>query len=177
MPRNIEIKVRVPDLQAVRPTAQQLASQSLGADEQVDRYYEVAGAQRVKLRTSRRSAPALIRYARPETANVRASDYDISPVRDGDAGLCVVPKGAPIVTVRKRREVFLVDNVRIHLDEVDGLGTFLELEPAVDAEHDEATCRRQIGEITRALGLEPSEFLRASYADLLLEKCAGRTTS
>jgi len=79
----------------------------------------------------------------------------------------LVPKTRPVVTVRKRREVLLLDNVRIHLDEVDGLSRFLELEAVVDAAHDEAACRRRLAEITAALGLREADFIRASYAELL----------
>jgi predicted adenylyl cyclase CyaB len=70
--------------------------------------------------------------------------------------------------VRKRREIYLRDNVRFHLDTVDDLGNFLELEAVVDSAHDEATCRAQIDDIVAALRLDPSTFIRASYADLLL---------
>jgi predicted adenylyl cyclase CyaB len=81
-----------------------------------------------------------------------------------------VPKSAPLVVVCKRREVLLWDNVRIHLDQVDGLGTFLELEAVVDALHDETACRAQIDRLMDALRLSESDLIRASYAELLLER-------
>ena len=82
-----------------------------------------------------------------------------------------MPKGTPLVVVRKRREILLWDNVRIHLDEVDGLGTFLELEAVVDERHDEATCHAQVARLMPALGLAESDLIAASYADLL--ECGG----
>jgi predicted adenylyl cyclase CyaB len=167
MPRNVEIKVRLADLAAARAAVARLGARLDGTDTQVDRYYTLDGGRRVKLRTFGRGGAELITYDRPEVAGVRTSAYEITPVRDDAAGVCLVPKGEPLVVVRKRREVHLLDNVRIHLDSVDGLGTFLELEAVVDAAHEERACARQIDEICRALGVDPASALRASYAELL----------
>src|SRR6059036_832338 len=143
VPRNLEIKVRVADLAPARATAARLGARPAGVEVQVDRYYELEGGSRLKLRTVPGRPAELIRYRRPECDAVRTSDYEVTPVRDADARRCLVPETRPVVTVRKRREVLLLDNVRIHLDEVDGLGRFLELEAVVDAAHDEAAGRRR----------------------------------
>ena len=81
--------------------------------------------------------------------------------------------GEPIVIVSKRREVFWIENVRVHLDSVDGLGDFLELEAVVDEQHDEATCRRQVDDLLVDLGIGPGDLIRASYSDLLLARRGG----
>jgi predicted adenylyl cyclase CyaB len=162
--QNVEIKVRIPDLAAASAVVRGLGAVSQGEIEQVDRYYEVDVRRRVKLRTVAGQAAELITYTRPETEGVRVSTYEVTPVRDR---ACLVPKGRPKILVRKRREVLLLDNVRVHLDTVDQLGTFLELEAVVDAAHDEAACRRQVDVITAALGVADGDLLRASYADLL----------
>ena len=167
VPRNLEIKVRVADLAPARATAARLGARPAGVEVQVDRYYELEGGPRLKLRTVPGRPAELIRYRRLECDAVRTSDYEVTPVRDAAARRCLVPKTRPVVTVRKRREVLLLDNVRIHLDEVDGLGRFLELEAVVDAAHDQAACRRRVAEITAALGLREADFIRASYAELL----------
>jgi len=162
--QNVEIKVRIPDLAAAGAMVRGLGATSQGIVEQVDRYYEVDVHRRVKLRTVAGRAAELITYTRPEIDGVRVSTYQVTPVRDG---ACLVPKGRPKVLVRKRREVLLLDNVRVHLDDVDHLGTFLELEAVVDEAHDEAACRRQVDAITAALGVRHDQLLRESYADLL----------
>ncbi len=167
MARNIEIKVRIADLAAAGAVVRGLGATSQGVVEQVDRYYEVDVHRRVKLRTVAGRAAELITYTRPEVDGVRVSTYEVTPVRDG---ACLVPKGRPKVLVRKRREILLLDNVRVHLDDVDHLGTFLELEAVVDDTHDEAACRRQVDELSAALGLRHDQLLRESYADLLLER-------
>jgi predicted adenylyl cyclase CyaB len=167
MAQNVEIKVAVADLAVLRSAVALLGAVWSEAQDQVDRYYLVEGAERLKLRTVNGGAAQMIRYARPETDAARTSTYEITPVRDEEARRCLVPPGPPLVTVRKHREIWLRDNVRFHLDAVEGLTTFLELEAVVDAAHDEAICRAQVEEVVSALGLDPRTFIRASYADLL----------
>jgi adenylate cyclase, class 2 len=165
--RNVEVKARLGDLDAARDVARSAGARFAWVDTQMDRYYELEGARRLKLRTCGRAPAELIRYDRAETAGVRPSDYEISPVRDAVAQACLVPKGEPLVVVRKRRELWLVDDVRIHLDDVDGLGTFLELEAVVDATHDEATCRAAVHRLLALFGVAEADCVRASYGDLL----------
>ena len=167
MARNVEMKVRLDDLELARVAAVGVGARFAWVDTQVDRYYELDGGRRVKLRTCGRAPAELIRYDRPETTGVRASEYEVLPVRDEQARACLVPKGEPLVVVRKRRELWLVDNVRIHLDTVDGLGTFLELEAVVDAVHDEAACRAAVYRLLAVFGVAEGDCLRASYSDLL----------
>lgn len=166
MPRNIEMKARLVDLEAARAIVLRLGARPFAIEEQTDRYYELEGARRVKLRTVPGKPAEMIHYHRDEGSGVRASDYEVTKVRDEENAACLVPKGEPLVTVRKRREVLLIGNVRIHLDEVEGLGTFLELEAVVDASHDDARCRAQVDEILAALEIGKSELIRASYSDL-----------
>ncbi len=167
MPRNIEIKTALSDLESTRAAVERLGARYAEDLEQVDRYYEIDGARRLKLRSFGNGRAEIIRYSRPEAEGVRASDYEVTPVRDESAGLCLVPKGRALVIVRKRRQVYMLDNVRIHLDRVEGLGEFLELEAVLDAAHDDTRCRAQVDEITAALGLDPRLFIRASYADMM----------
>ena len=167
MPRNIEIKARVADLDRVRALAGRLGARSHGVERQTDRYYVLDADRRVKLRVVHGERAELIEYRRPESRSVRASDYTVTAVRDEEAGLCLVPKGPPLVVVRKQREIMLWDNVRIHLDQVDGLGTFLELEAVVDARHDDAACCAQVAALMRTLAIADTDLIRASYAELL----------
>jgi adenylate cyclase, class 2 len=176
MARNIEIKARVADLAAARTMALEAGARLHAVEEQTDRYYAVDGAHRVKLRTIAGGRAELVEYRRSEASGVRASDYTITPVRDEAAGLCLVPKGTPRVVVRKRREILLWDNVRIHLDAVDGLGCFVELEAVLDERHDEPTCRAQVGTLMRALALRDDALIRASYAEMADQRISGVST-
>ena len=69
--------------------------------------------------------------------------------------------------VRKRREVWHWHNVRVHLDEVGELGTFIEFEAVLDEESDEAISVVRLETLGRALGLDPANDVPGSYADLL----------
>jgi predicted adenylyl cyclase CyaB len=171
VPRNIEVKIRVRELAPIRVAVLAAGARSRGVEAQIDRYYELAGGRRVKLRVRDGATAEMIRYDRPETSGVRASTYEVTPVRDPDAGVCMVPKDAPVSIVRKRRELLVIDNVRIHLDDVDGLGTFLELEAVVDPAHDDDTCRRQVSALLDTLGLATIEPIRASYGELVRAAC------
>jgi predicted adenylyl cyclase CyaB len=170
MARNVEIKARLGDIDRARAAAVAAGARPHAVEEQTDRYYVLDGGRRVKLRTCGGGRAELIEYDRPEIGGVRTSDYTVTPVRDREAGACLVPKGEPLVVVRKRREILLRDNVRIHLDRVEGLGTFLELEAVVDGAHDEARCRDQVAFLLRALQVDEAALLRASYSELLRER-------
>jgi len=72
--------------------------------------------------------------------------------------------------VRKRREIYLVENVRIHLDEVEGLGTFLEFEAMLDQQHpDEQVARELLDRLAGEFGLGPDSLLSGSYGELWAE--------
>ena len=72
---------------------------------------------------------------------------------------------APGVCVRKRRDLWLHQGTRIHLDRVDGLGTFVEIE--VPFTGNAAAARRAMGRLTDCLGITAGDVVRCSYADLL----------
>jgi adenylate cyclase class 2 len=173
MARNIEVKLRLADPARVRAAAVAAGARSAGVETQVDRYYALDGGRRVKLRTRDRGVAELIRYDRPEVAGVRVSDYTVTPA--GPA--CRVPAGPPIAVVRKRREVLLLENVRIHLDEVERLGAFLEIEAVVDARHDDAACRRQVDALLARLGLADVVPIPSSYGELIREKGSPRASA
>ncbi|HEV3416932.1 MAG TPA: CYTH domain-containing protein, partial [Pirellulales bacterium] len=72
------------------------------------------------------------------------------------------------VVVRKTRRIYLSQNVRIHLDEVDGLGSFLEFEAVLDAQTDDAVGQLQIEELRRQFGIAAGDLLTGSYGDMLV---------
>jgi predicted adenylyl cyclase CyaB len=74
------------------------------------------------------------------------------------------------IVVRKRREVFLHYNVRIHLDEVESLGSFLEFEAVLGPDADAALSQNRLDFLTREFGLTDETLLDRSYSDLLAAK-------
>lgn len=168
MPRNVEVKARLRDPARARAVARELAGRAPEVERQVDTYHQVdaSGARRVKVRRSDRHGLQLIRYARPEVATVRTSEYQRILLR-GPEDPALQGLGPPLLEVSKRREVLWIENVRVHLDEVEGLGRFLELEAVVGEEHDEEACRSRVEELLVVLGIAPEDRIRASYSDLL----------
>jgi predicted adenylyl cyclase CyaB len=168
--RNLELKVRVPDLARVRSACARVATRA-AVIEQVDTYFHAAHG-RLKLRESvsgsEECAATLLAYDRPDRSGVRASDYHLVAVPD-PAGVKSALSAALGVrgVVRKRREVHMYHNVRIHLDDVEGLGTFVELEAVVSPEADEELSLTRLDALCGLLGLSRGDGVAGSYADLL----------
>jgi predicted adenylyl cyclase CyaB len=170
MRANLELKARCADLDAARARATQLATAWLGVDEQVDTYF-VTKTGRLKLRESRRSGAQLIPYFRSDAPGAKRSDYQVIAVDDG-VGLARM-LGAMLGVhrvVRKRREIALYENVRIHLDRVAGLGTFVELEAVWDGtEAGRAEQERKVAFLRERLGLRDEDLVAGGYETLLGE--------
>jgi predicted adenylyl cyclase CyaB len=165
--KNIEVKVRCPDLERAREIARQLGATEAGTLRQVDTYFHVP-AGRLKLRQVEPGPGQLIFYHRPDQAGPKVSEYDVVPVAEPVRLRALLAAALGIlVEVHKQRELWLLDNVRIHLDTVHGLGTFLEFEVVVDAAHPESTCWAQARQLMADFGLVVADLVAGSYADLL----------
>lgn len=165
--RNIELKARLADLEAARRVAVEVATERAGVQHQVDTYFHVAHG-RLKLREIAGAGAQLVWYERPDEEGPKESDYRLVSVPDAE-GIKAALTGAlgVRVVVSKRREIFLARNVRIHLDEVDGLGTFLEFEAVLGPDVDDAAGRQQVDDLMRRFGIRADDLLPGSYADLL----------
>ncbi len=179
MKRNIEIKAACDDLDRVRAAVQALSAQSAGIEEQCDTYFRTTHG-RLKLRRrllNSEDAGAgaadehfeLIWYQRPDTTTAKGSDYYLIRVIDGAELRRLFADGLGILAeVHKRRTVYLWRNVRIHLDEVRRLGSFIELEAIVDGTCDEASALAKIDHLCKVLKILPDQLIDVSYSDLLL---------
>ncbi len=170
MRANIEIKARVADLDAVRARAKALATEWVGVDRQVDTYFATREG-RLKLRESSRSGGQLVPYLRPDHDGPRRSDYQVIPVEDpeGLRSLLSTLLGVHRV-VRKTREIALVDNVRIHLDDVDTLGAFVELEAVFDGSAEQESVEREkVDGLMRELGLRRDALIEGSYEGMVVD--------
>lgn len=165
--RNLEVKARCADLDEVRQRLTPLGARLDSIQQQTDTYFHVPHG-RLKLRQIDNQPAALIAYHRPNETGVRASDYVLIPIPDPFALLTGLTMTLGIRgVVSKRREVYLWHNVRIHLDAVADLGTFLEFEAVLSATVNEVQSQQYLDELTRALVLQPADYLAESYADLL----------
>ncbi len=167
MPRNIEVKARLPDPAAARATAERLCGSPAAILRQTDTYFHCTFG-RLKLREIEDAVAQLIAYERPDTPDSKGSDYLIATVDD----LATLRRALAAAlgirgVVRKTRRLYLHHNVRIHLDDVEHLGTFLEFEAVLGDEIDDVTGRRQVEELCRKFGLDAGDLLAGSYGDML----------
>jgi predicted adenylyl cyclase CyaB len=165
--RNLELKAPCPDLARVRETVRHLGARAGGIEVQTDTYFQVPHG-RLKLREIEGRPPILIWYDRPNRDSVRTSTYHLVPVTAPGAlhGALTAALGLR-GQVRKRREIYFWHNVRIHLDEVTGLGTFIEFEAALSAPDDEVPSRDRLDHLCELLVIQPGDSLAPSYADLM----------
>jgi len=172
--RNIELKARLADLARARDTAARLGARPLGILRQVDTYFTCAQG-RLKLRQIDDREACLIAYERPDRADAKASDYHLVPVADADALLAALSVACGVVAVvAKRRELWMYENVRIHLDDVAELGSFLEFEAVLGPDHDDRQGESQLALLRAAFEIPNSDLLARSYVDLLLAERASR---
>jgi predicted adenylyl cyclase CyaB len=139
--------------------------------DQVDRYFVVPHG-RLKLRQRRGQQTAeLICYVRPDAKRARASEYQTLTVEDPAGMLRLLRTMFPAgVCVRKRRDLWLFGETRVHLDQVSRLGRFVEIEAPFTRNAAEA--RRVMRMLRERLGIRPGDVLACSYADLLARRSA-----
>lgn len=166
MGQNVEIKARCADLSAAAARALAAGAVDQGVLVQHDTFYAVP-AGRLKLRRINGDRAELIFYHRPNTPAARMSEYQIVPVADPAAthALLSAALGAT-AEVRKRRHLLLWKNVRVHLDEVQGLGSFVELEAVVGPDADADESARRLAEMQQILRIEPADLVDRAYAEL-----------
>ncbi|MGA7670721.1 MAG: class IV adenylate cyclase [Nitrolancea sp.] len=166
--RNIETKARVADLERVRNVALTIGAEDRGVQRDTDSYFRVAHG-RLKLRVSEGiPGGTLIAYHRPDQSGSRDSDYCLVAIVDPDALKEALSETLGVlVEVRKRRHLFIYGATRIHLDEVDDLGAFIELETLL-GDHARDNAEAEHAFLRVQLGLQIETTIAGSYSDLLM---------
>jgi predicted adenylyl cyclase CyaB len=164
---NIELKARCDDLGRLRDACASLGAEAQEPERQIDTYFGVAQG-RLKLRESLRSGAELIYYMRPDVAGARESHYEIYQVEDAEGLKALLKRALGVqAVVAKRREIYLIGNVRVHLDKVQGLGSFVELEGIVDHQAELFHVAEEVRRLEHALGIDTPSLVKESYADLV----------
>ncbi|MFT3674600.1 MAG: class IV adenylate cyclase [Chitinophagaceae bacterium] len=167
---NVEIKARCTDPAAIRNYLLAHNAEFKGVDEQTDTYFNVPNG-RLKLREGR-IENNLIQYNRPDQAGPKNSDFKLVKVPDA-AGLktaLTASLGLKVV-VQKKREIYFIGNVKFHVDEVPGLGSFMEIEAGnigAGAGLDQPALLQQCQHYMRELGIHNEDLIQVSYSDMLL---------
>ena len=166
MRRNIEVKALDPDPERSLAVCRELGAEDHGVIRQRDTYFR-AHEGRLKLREEEPGGATLVQYERPDAAAARESRYRLVPVADPDALREALDAAlGTLVVVSKARRLLLWEGVRIHLDRVEGLGSFVELEGVAPLESDLSAERERVARLSEALGI--AEVLPDSYSDRLL---------
>jgi homotetrameric cytidine deaminase len=167
--RNIEFKARDPQPGRTLELALALGAEDRGEIAQTDTYFSRARG-RLKLREQDPGEAELIQYHRADAPGARESEYRRVPAADARAFRAALDAALGIlVVVEKRRRLLLHENVRIHLDEVDGLGSFVELEAVAAPESDLAAEHDKVRRLRAELGVAEDSLVPRSYSDLLLD--------
>ena len=167
--RNVELKARDPHPERSLERARALGAEDRGELRQRDTYFATPRG-RLKLREQEPGGAELIAYERADAAEARESRYRIAPVEDAaalrealDAAL------GTTVVVDKRRRLLLWEGVRIHLDRVEGLGDFVELEGVAAEGSDLAREADLVARLREELAIADDAIEATGYADLLNE--------
>lgn len=169
MARNVEIKARVAGLDAIRARAASLASGPGEVVHQTDTFFVVPQG-RLKIREFADGSGELISYERPDEPGPKLSAYSRVACRDARELVSALSRVLPVRgTVVKRREVFLVGRTRVHLDQVERLGAFVELEVVMGDGDPVEGADREARDLLEALAIPPATLVTGAYVDLLDE--------
>jgi len=167
MARNIEIKARISSVDALLPVVRAVAGGQAELIEQDDSFFVVPSG-RLKLRQFADGSAELIHYHRPDSAAAKASDYVRTPVAEPTTMREALARGCGLLgRVRKRRWLLLVGQTRVHLDRVEGLGDFMELEVVLRDEQRDAEGVAIAETLMAQLGLQQAPRLAGAYLDLI----------
>jgi predicted adenylyl cyclase CyaB len=171
MNRNVEIKACVDSLLAIRDRVRALADDGPRLLEQEDTFF-VCPKGRLKLRQLSGAAEAeLIYYERSDRKGPKESHYVVHRTADGEGLKRVLSQSLGVRgVVRKRRELFLVGQTRVHLDEVEGLGTFVELEVVLRPDQTSSDGTSVAIGLMEQLGISADQLIDKAYLDLLNQR-------
>jgi len=163
---NLEIKLPINSFEKIKNILMEKSAEDKGILIQKDTYFKY-GRGLLKLRNQNGSFE-LIKYNRDETGKDRWSNYELLFIKGENVEEYLSDILIPECVVEKKRELFLYDNTRIHLDTVKNLGLFLELETLVFDDYEDAKLR--FDKVVNLLSLDISAQIRLSYRDLILKK-------
>ncbi len=165
---NVEIKAICNDLEKIRRILLERNAKLIGLDHQVDTYYR-SSSGRLKLREGN-IENNLIWYQRPDQAGPKTSHCVLYKTEKDSALKAILHDAMGVmVVVDKEREIYFIDNIKIHLDQVKGLGTFLEIEAqSEEGDKSEELLHSQCVKLMDELGIRNEDLVNESYSDLLL---------
>ena len=167
MPTNIEIKARVHEMERLESNVQSMTKAEPILLYQEDYFFHVPQG-RLKLRVLSTGRAELIYYNRPNIPGPKQSAYYKTEIADPQALKETLANALGIMgVVRKTRKLYLYEQTRIHLDDVEGLGHFMELEVMLKEDQTNEDGADIAEEIMRQLHIDPRDLVDSAYIDLL----------
>ncbi len=167
MARNVEIKARIASVESLFALVEKLADDGPTEIMQDDTFFSCANG-RLKLRTGSAGEGQLIFYQRPDISGPKESFYLISRTATPDSLRQVLSLAyGECGRVRKRRTLFLIGRTRVHLDTVEGLGDFLELEVVLSDNESTEAGQSIANGILQKLSISPEQLTEGAYVDLV----------
>lgn len=166
---NVEIKATCSNPSQVRSVLEEQGADFKGTDHQVDTYFNVPDG-RLKLRRGS-IEQNLIFYRRANSKTPKASDINLVPANHPDQLHNLLDNALSTkVVVDKKREIYFIDNVKFHIDEVQDLGTFVEIE-AIDQDGfiGEKKLHEQCQKYMKLFEIKDEDLIAGSYSDMLIE--------
>ena len=177
MERNVEIKARIESLDSILPVVAALAESAPSEIVQDDTFFSCPHG-RLKLRVFSETDGELIFYQRPDIAGPKESSYIVSPTHSpGRLREALSLAFGQVGRVRKHRRVFLIGRTRIHLDRVEGLGEFLEIEVVLSQGEPVQAGVAIARELLAKLGVSSRQLVNQAYVDLLERRKATRDST
>ncbi|MCX6345175.1 MAG: class IV adenylate cyclase [Armatimonadetes bacterium] len=167
MNRNIEIKARLTNIRKTKKSLDNITGNPGITFEQHDTFFDVKTG-RLKLRVDSQGHGELIYYERPDDAGPTLSRYTVCPVNEPEAVREVLSAALGVVgQVHKTRTLYLLGQTRVHLDRVDDLGDFIEIEVVMEPDQTESKAREIMSGLTDLLGINNDDLINCAYVDLV----------
>lgn len=170
MKSNIEIKAKITDVQGIEKRVQDVCKTDPSILHQKDIYYK-SKSGRLKLRIFSDNEGELIYYERENVEGPKKSDYSIYKTSNPTGLGVVLGSSLQILgVVEKRRAVYTKGQTRIHLDEVNNLGRFMELEVVLNADQDSGDGITIAKELMKLFKIKSKDLIEGSYIDLIINE-------
>jgi len=164
--KNIELKAKCDNIKIIKDILRSKGAKYIGIDHQIDTYFKVRYG-RLKLREGK-IENYLIYYDREEHIGPKRSDVILFKTSKDSSLNILLKKALEIICiVEKKRQIYFIGNVKFHLDEINNLGSFVEIEAIdFDGSFREEELTKQCKRYIDMFGISEEDFVPASYADL-----------
>jgi predicted adenylyl cyclase CyaB len=167
MPANIEIKARVRNFADLARRAEELSNTPAQLIPQEDTFFNTARG-RLKLRQLSPDLGQLVYYERKDASGPKRSDYLLAETADPSSLKAALTAALGVRgVIRKKRTLYLAGQTRIHLDEVEGLGNFMELEVVLRPDQSDAEGQAIASDLMERLGVQEQDLIEGAYMDIL----------